>query len=103
MVVTWSQLGIHSCPIILLNINGFYTPLLEWINTAVKFGFIRPANAKIVAEARDVDEVVDKLEGYTLPDSVYSFDWAVEGPSAKETELPNGNTTLTKHDKDRSD
>lgn len=79
--MTWSQLGIHSCPIILLNINGFYTPLLEWINNAVKFGFIRPTNAQIVVEANAVDEVLEKLEGYTLPDSVYGFDWTVESPS----------------------
>jgi predicted Rossmann-fold nucleotide-binding protein len=57
--VTWSQLGIHSCPIILLNVNGFYTPVLEWIRTAVQSGFIQPANANIVVEAKTVDEIVE--------------------------------------------
>jgi predicted Rossmann-fold nucleotide-binding protein len=84
-----------------LNINGFYTHLLEWINTAVKFGFIRPANAKIVVEARDVNEVLEKLEGYTLPDGVYGFDWTVEGPSEKGRELPNGGVDTTQ-DQERS-
>src|SRR5436305_9667853 len=77
-VVTWYQLGIYSCPILLLNVNGFYTPLLEWIKTAVKSGFIRPASANIVVEARTVDEVVEKLQGYIIPDSRYPLDWTVQ-------------------------
>lgn len=79
-MVTWSQLGIHSCPIILYNVNGFYTPLLEWINTAVKFGFIRPANADIIAEAKSLEEVQHKLLKYAQPDSIYRLDWSVQSP-----------------------
>jgi predicted Rossmann-fold nucleotide-binding protein len=91
--VTWSQLGIHSCPIILLNVNGFYTPLLEWINTAVKSGFIRPANANIVVEAKSVDEVLEKLQGYKLPDSRYELDWAVQSPLESLKNMSNGDYT----------
>ena len=87
--MTWSQLGIHSCPIILLNVNGFYTPLLQWIDTAVKHGFIRPANANIVVEAKTVDDVIEKLQGYELPDSRYRLDWTVES-SLECNKLPNG-------------
>jgi predicted Rossmann-fold nucleotide-binding protein len=86
-VVTWSQLGIHSCPIILYNVNGFYTPLLEWINTAVKFGFIRPANASIIAEAKTLDEVEEKLGKYTQPDSIYRLDWTVQSPMESKKTL----------------
>lgn len=73
--------------------NGFYTPLLEWINTAVKSGFIRPANANIVVEAKTVDEVVEKLQGYKLPDSRYRLDWTVQSPLETSKQLPNGDLT----------
>ncbi len=73
--------------------NGFYTPLLEWINTAVKNGFIRPANASIVVEAKTVDEVVEKLQGYELPDSRYRLDWTVQSPLESSKQLPNGDFT----------
>jgi predicted Rossmann-fold nucleotide-binding protein len=88
--VTWSQLGIHSCPIILLNINGFYTPLLEWIKTAVKSGFIRPDNADIVVEANSVDEVPEKLQSYKIPDGRYRLDWTVQSPLESPKNMTNG-------------
>ena len=91
-MVTWSQLGIHSCPIILLNVNGFYTPLLEWINVAVKSGFIKPTNANIIVEAKTVEEVIEKLQGYEVPDSRYPLDWTVQSPLEKHKELPNGDS-----------
>jgi predicted Rossmann-fold nucleotide-binding protein len=91
--VTWSQLGIHSCPIILLNVNNFYTPLLEWINTAVKYGFIKADNANIVVEAKTVDEVLEKLQHYRLPDSRYRLDWTVQSPLESNDKMLNGDYT----------
>ena len=73
--------------------NGFYTPILEWINTAVKSGFIRPANANIVVEAKTVDEVVEKLQGYKQPDGRYRLDWSVQSPLETSKQLPNGDLT----------
>jgi len=87
-VVTWSQLGIHSCPIILLNVDGFYTPLLDWVKTAVKKGFIQPANANIIVEARTVEEVKEKLVNYELPESRFHLDWTVQSPLEPPTANP---------------
>jgi predicted Rossmann-fold nucleotide-binding protein len=63
-----------------LNVNGFYTPLLEWIRNAVKMGFIKPNNAGIIVEAKTVEEVVQKLVDYKIPDSRYLLDWSVQSP-----------------------
>lgn len=60
--------------------NDFYTPLIEWINTAVKYGFIKDDNANIVVEAKSVDEIVDKLQNYQLPNGRYPLDWTVQSP-----------------------
>ena len=47
---------------------------------AVKSGFIQPANANIVVEAKTVEEVVEKLEGYQLSKGRYRLDWTVQSP-----------------------
>ena len=65
--------------------------MLEWINVAVKSGFIKPANAKIVVEAKTVDEVIEKLHEYEVPKSRYPLDWTIQSPLEKHGELPNGN------------
>jgi uncharacterized protein (TIGR00730 family) len=39
-MVTWNQLGIHQVPIILVNINGYWNGLLDWIKTAIREGFV---------------------------------------------------------------
>jgi Possible lysine decarboxylase len=91
-VVTWSQLGIHSYPIILLNVNGFYTPILDWINKAVESGFIKPGNANIVVEAKSVDEIPEKLGGYRLSDARYRLDWTVQSPLESHKVMSNGTT-----------
>ncbi|GAA5955954.1 hypothetical protein JCM3765_000053 [Sporobolomyces pararoseus] len=43
-MTTWSQLGIHKKPVVLLNVNGFYSPLRQFIEGAISSGFISPSN-----------------------------------------------------------
>ncbi|GAA5978403.1 hypothetical protein JCM11641_004679 [Rhodosporidiobolus odoratus] len=43
-MTTWSQIGVHLKPVILLNVNNFYSPLREFINNAISCGFISEAN-----------------------------------------------------------
>jgi uncharacterized protein (TIGR00730 family) len=38
-ILTWKQLGLHQMPVGLLNVNGFYDPLIEMIHKMVKEGF----------------------------------------------------------------
>ncbi|WP_327701633.1 TIGR00730 family Rossman fold protein [Streptomyces decoyicus] len=39
-VLTWAQLGLHSKPCALLNTNGYYTPLLRFLEHAADEGFV---------------------------------------------------------------
>lgn len=41
-MMTWAQLGQHQKPIVLVNVNGFWSPLLELLNHMRAQGFIRP-------------------------------------------------------------
>ncbi|KAL9936482.1 hypothetical protein V8E36_004550 [Tilletia maclaganii] len=47
-MVTWTQLGIHRKPMVLLNINGFYAPIKQLVDQAVASGFITPANSELI-------------------------------------------------------
>jgi predicted Rossmann-fold nucleotide-binding protein len=69
-------------------VNDFYTPLLEWIRTAVLSGFIQPANANIVVEAKSVDEIVEKLEGYQVSKGRFALDWSVQSPLEQKKTNP---------------
>ncbi|GAA6038029.1 hypothetical protein JCM8097_007507 [Rhodosporidiobolus ruineniae] len=64
-MTTWSQLGIHVKPVVLLNINGFYSHLRSFINNAISSGFIAEKNRNFLT-------FVDPPS--TSPSSI-DFDW----------------------------
>ncbi|KAK7035781.1 hypothetical protein R3P38DRAFT_605976 [Favolaschia claudopus] len=47
-VTTWTQLGIHNKPVILLDVCSFFEPLRQQINNGIKYGFIKSASKDIV-------------------------------------------------------
>src|SRR5512146_1648561 len=47
-VLTWSQLGLHKKPCGLLNVDGYYSPLLQMFDRAFAEGFLRAENRGIV-------------------------------------------------------
>lgn len=40
---TWGMLGLHTKPYGVLNVDGYYTPLIQFLDHAVAQGFVRPA------------------------------------------------------------
>jgi uncharacterized protein (TIGR00730 family) len=60
--MTWAQLGRHSKPILLLNANGFWKPLLTLIAHMRSHGFIRPGLELEYLVAEKVEDVVPMLE-----------------------------------------
>jgi uncharacterized protein (TIGR00730 family) len=69
-VVTWSQLGYHRKPVGVLDVAGFYAPLLAFLDGATDLGFIRPEYRPILQHAADIDELLGKLATAELPRSV---------------------------------
>jgi len=47
-VAAWTQLGIHSKPVVLVNVLGFFDPLRAMIRNAVALGFIKAHNEKLM-------------------------------------------------------
>lgn len=61
-IVTWAQLKIHAKPCVLVNINGFYDPLLAFLDHTVREGFILPENRGLVQVAGDPEEALALVE-----------------------------------------
>jgi len=63
-VLTWSQLGLHAKPIGLLNVDGFFNPLLAWLDHTVREGFVRPEHRRLLLEAADPGQLLDALTAF---------------------------------------
>jgi uncharacterized protein (TIGR00730 family) len=59
--VTWTQLGIHDKPCGLLNVGGYFDPLIEMFDRCVATGFVTTVTREIVRAASEVDAIVDAL------------------------------------------
>jgi uncharacterized protein (TIGR00730 family) len=59
--ITWAQLGLHRKPIGLLDVDGFWQPLVRWIERAVADGFIPAEHAATLHVRPEVDEMLDAL------------------------------------------
>jgi hypothetical protein len=66
-VITWKQLGIHKKPIVLVNVDGFFAPMLAQIEHAIAEGFMRPDLRDYMIVVDDVPAVLRALEAYSEP------------------------------------
>jgi uncharacterized protein (TIGR00730 family) len=66
--VTWTQLGVHKKPCGLLNVAGFYDPIVQFLDRAVEEQFIRFEHRATVLVEADPARLLDKLSAVVLPD-----------------------------------
>lgn len=64
-IITWKQLGLYLKPVVILNINHFYDPLLEMLNQAIEQNFMRREHGAIWHVAETPEEAVNLL--YNTP------------------------------------
>ncbi|KAF2268981.1 hypothetical protein CC78DRAFT_529606 [Lojkania enalia] len=74
-VTTWNQLGIHSMPVVVFNVDGYWNGLIQWVKNAVSAGFIAQSNAGILVEALDAQEVVASLKEYKNAPGRFNLTW----------------------------
>ena len=60
-VLTWAQLGLHAKPIILVNVKGYWDPLIALLDHVIDQGFADNSLRGLFRVASDVDEVVELL------------------------------------------
>ncbi len=63
-ILTWAQLGIHAKPCGLLNVDGYYDPLLAMFDRAVAAGFLRQRHRAMMLAANDTAVLLDAMTRY---------------------------------------
>ena len=66
-VLTWSQIGIQRKACALLNVNGYYDPLLAMVDRAVAEGFLKDINRALLLTDSEPARLLDRLESYVMP------------------------------------
>lgn len=59
-ILTWAQLGLHGKPCGLLNVEGYFDPLLALFDRAVEDRFLHPKHRSMVITADDPEKLLDK-------------------------------------------
>ena len=60
-IITWKQLGLYLKPIVILNIDGYYNPLLDMLKNAIDGNFMRKEHQAIWQVASTAEEAIDML------------------------------------------
>ena len=60
-ILTWAQLGLHTKPIGILNVAGFFDPLLAWVDKAVSEEFLKRKHRERLFVAENAEELLDRL------------------------------------------
>ncbi|GAA3547761.1 TIGR00730 family Rossman fold protein [Zobellella aerophila] len=61
-ILTWAQLGHHNKPVGLLNVNGFFEPLLALIDHAIGQGFIKADYRALLVVAEQPEQLLAQLD-----------------------------------------
>jgi uncharacterized protein (TIGR00730 family) len=60
--ITWKQLGIINKPIVILNTDGYYTPLIEMLEKAAREHFMREEHLRLWTVASTPEEAIDQVQ-----------------------------------------
>ena len=66
-ILTWAQLGLHARPVGLLDVGGYYEPLVAFFDRAVAAGFLRPEHRRLLAVEREPGPLLDRFAIWTPP------------------------------------
>lgn len=75
---TWNQLGIHNKGICVLNVNGFYDGILQWIDRSAKEGFMKTDNRNILVQATNAADAIKALAEYKVSAARLKLQWGNE-------------------------
>jgi uncharacterized protein (TIGR00730 family) len=64
---TWTQLGIHAKPCGIVNVEGYFDPLLELLDRATDLGFVRLAHRQLIVVAPEPATLIELLEAWQPP------------------------------------
>lgn len=63
-ILTWAQLGIHAKPVGLLDVAGFFTPLLQWLDQVETAGFLKSKHRRSLIARKTIPELLDAIQDW---------------------------------------
>src|SRR3546814_18781397 len=72
-IITWRQLKLHDKPVILVNLDGYWDPLLRLVEHQTAAGYLRGGSSGLFHVVERVDQVLEaaaKAPRPTLPDKI---------------------------------
>lgn len=69
-VLTWSQVGLHSKPIGVLNVRGYFSPMLNMIEQARTEGFIYHEHRQLLISETEPGVLLDRLSTFQQPEDL---------------------------------
>lgn len=65
----WTQLGYHNKPVGLLDVNGFYSGLGQFIDNVVDEGFLQPRHRAMLIVEKDPEAMIDRIVNFVPPEN----------------------------------
>ena len=65
-ILTWRQLGLHTKPCGLLEVNGYFGSLLRFLDAAVDEGFVRVEHRQLLLLSEQPADLIEQLEAATI-------------------------------------
>jgi uncharacterized protein (TIGR00730 family) len=66
-IFTWKQLGLHDKPVVLVNVDGYWDPLLALLAHQLETGYMRPRHAGLYRVVERIESVFDALDAAPPP------------------------------------
>lgn len=75
-VLSWAQLGMHDKPCGLLNVCGYYQPIVQFLDDAVDEDFLKPKHRALLIVEAESDRLLDRFEEFIATHGTRGFDRA---------------------------
>jgi uncharacterized protein (TIGR00730 family) len=66
-MITWAQLGLHKKPVAVLNVDGFYDPLISLLEKMVDKGFLKKQNRDMLLMSDNIEDLITQMKNYVAP------------------------------------
>jgi len=73
-VLSWAQLSLHDKPCGLLNVCGYYQPIIQFLDHAVDQGFLKPKHRSLLMVEQEPEILLDRLEEFVATHAASRFD-----------------------------
>lgn len=74
-IMTWKQLGLHTKPIVFLNTEGFFNPMIAMLDHTVAEGFMKSWRKSLASMAKTVDEAIVMVSSGTPSKAAHGMEW----------------------------